>query len=203
MRTQNGLPDIVTHNYDPIRGRFQNICDLPRSEAELILQEIRKAHQSRLKANYLDRRFKVEEWLRSERHKLIGSTNRKTPIYFFVGDFADGKDPLRPKSLRMRLDTFPEDVVTFTYSDSMSCFENTNAGDEQSPPFPRKLFTLKSLKEAVQKWGMPTNFSSTQSGRQPFIEMQLWDDAPLLKVLPDSIVITKARFGWDAPKQDS
>ncbi|KZB64516.1 hypothetical protein AUP42_01000 [Thalassospira lucentensis] len=179
MRTQNGLPDIVTHNYDPIRGRFQNICDLPRSEAERILQEIRQSHQSRLKANYLDRRLHVEKWLRTERQKLIGSTSRNIPIYFFVGDFADGRDPLRPKSLRMRLDTFPEDVVTFTYSDSMSCFESANASDEQSPPFPRKLFTLKSLKEALQNWGMPTNFSSTQSGRQPFIEMQLWDDAPL------------------------
>lgn len=182
MRTQNGLPDIVTHNYDPIRGRFQNICDLPRSEAESILQEIRKTQQSRLKENYLDRRLHVEKWLRTERQKLIGSTSRNTPIYFFVGDFADGRDSLRPKSLCMRLDTFSEDVVTFTYSDSMSCFENTNADDEQSPPFPRKLFTLKSLKEAVQKWGMPTNFSSTQSGRQPFIEMQLWDDAPLHQV---------------------
>lgn len=179
MITGNSLPDIVTHNYDPIRGCFQNICDLPRSEAERILAEMRRLHQSRLKENYLDRRLAAENWLRTERQKLIGPTSRNTPIYFFVGDFADGRDPLRSKSVHMHLDAFPDDVVTFTYSDSMSCFENSDACDRQFPPFPRTLFTRKSLNDAVLKWGMPTNHSNSHSELQPFIEMQLWDDAQL------------------------
>ncbi|WP_129542717.1 hypothetical protein [Thalassospira indica] len=179
MITGNSVPDIVTHNYDPIRGRFQNICDLPRPEAELILAEIRCSLQSRLKKNYLDRRLAVEKWLRTERQKLIGSTRRSTPIYFFVGNFADGRDPMRPKSLRLPLESFSENTVTFTYSDSMSCFENAHVSDRQYPPFPKTLFTLRSLNDAVQKWGMPTNDCNSHSGLQPFIEMQLWDDAQL------------------------
>lgn len=179
---KNSLPEIVTHNYDPSRGRFRNICDLPRSEAESILLEISDVHKSHPKANYLDRRLKVEEWLRSERFKMIGSTARNTPIYFFVGDFADGKDPLRPKSVRMPLDRFPEDVVTFTYSDSMSCFESAKTLDEQLPPFPRKLFTLKTLMDTVQKFGMPEHPPSEKGGKQPFIEMQLWDETPLAQL---------------------
>ena len=179
MISQSGLPDTVTHNFNPIRGRFQNICDLPRSEAESILREIRQSQNSRLKPNYLERRLNVEKWLRTERRKIIGSTSRKTPIYFFVGDFSDGQDPMRPQSLKMRLSAFPESTITFTYSDSMTCFEEAKSADKHSPPFAGRLFTLSGLKDVVSEWGMPSNFGISQPGHNPFIEMQLWDDAPL------------------------
>jgi len=183
MNKEHCLPDIVTHNYDPQRGAFRNVCDLPRAKADRILDEIRQSGQVDLKSNYLERRLRTERWLRETRQRVIGSTSRNTPIYFFVGDFDDAKDPWRSQSVQIPLSHFSENIVTFTYSDSMSCFEDRDASDCHFPPFYRRLFTLTELKKTVQKHGMPKGGPKESSARKPFIEMQLWDETPLTNLI--------------------
>ena len=63
------FPEVMTHNYDPERGPFRNLCELPVPEAESVLDEIRAAGNRRIKANYLRRRLEVEDWLLRESRK--------------------------------------------------------------------------------------------------------------------------------------
>jgi hypothetical protein len=126
--------------------------------------------------------LRTEKCLRETRQSLIGTTPRNTPIYFFLGDFADGKDISRPKSVHMKLSDFKENTITFTYSDSMSCFEEIDDTRINIPPFNGKLFTLRELKEAVSIWGMPAYQASENSAKTTFIEMQLWDNDPIRDV---------------------
>ncbi|RCK48677.1 hypothetical protein TH25_13790 [Thalassospira profundimaris] len=182
MMQQWNLPEIVTHNYDPRRGRFQNLCDLPASDAENILQDIRQSGLTKIKRNYLDRRLRTETWLREKRQNLIGITPRNTPIYFFLGDFSDGKDISRPKSVHIQLSDFNEDMITFTYSDSMNCFEETDDTRINIPPFNGQLFTLRQLKTVVSNWGLPACYTSKNATKTTFIEMQLWDNDPICKI---------------------
>src|SRR5215471_1947 len=98
------LPAVLTHNYDPEAPFLANLCDLPDDEAEAVLSSIRASGRRHVRANYLRRRRETEAWLISERTRLLGATPRTSPLYFFLGDFADGLDASRPCSLVIPLD---------------------------------------------------------------------------------------------------
>jgi hypothetical protein len=186
----NTIPDIVTHNYDPEGVFLGNLCEQAPPDAEKVLDRIRKSGRRTIKENYLSRRLATEAWLISERRRLLGRTPRERPIYFFLGDFADGKDPSRPCSLVMPLGAFPPHVLTFTYPDSMASFLIA-AGDGQQPerrPYHGRLFTLPQLKCVVEEFGIPGERWKTDSSRRfdRFIEVQVWDDRPIRELLSRS-----------------
>lgn len=177
------LPDVLTHNYDPARGAGRNICHLPIPEAERILEEIRVASGRRLKANYLSRRLAVEKWLIAERRSKFGGTPLCRPIYFFLGNFADGKDPSRPASLVVPLTAFRPDSLTFTYPDSMTSFP---VATKEHHRFYRKeyhghVFTLAEINAVVAKYGLPEDRwkDDPSMKHDRFIEVQVWDDRPI------------------------
>jgi hypothetical protein len=180
------LPAVVTHTYDPLFGRCRNLCDLPRDEAHALLARIRATGRQRLSDNYLDRRLAVEEWLITERRRKLGATPRHRPLYFFLGDFADGRDPGRPAALVLPLAAFPPSAVTFTFPDSMASLPLATRPEHVAlrRPWHGQVFTLGEIEALVARHGMPERLSATYDR---FIEMQLWDDAPL---------------GWLAASQD-
>lgn len=135
----NTIPKVVTHNYDPEGAFLANLCDLPLADAEKVLQRIRDSGKRTVKANYLQRRFDTEAWLICERQRRLGRTRRERPIYFFLGNFADGKDPSRPCSLVMPLRSLPADVITFTIRTVWPAF--------QSQPTTSIAFTASNITE--------------------------------------------------------
>ena len=160
------LPDVVTHNFDPARGPFRNLCALPDAEAERVLDEIRASGTRRIKADYLRRRRAVEDWLRAERRRKLGqklgTTRLDRPIYFFLGDFflgdfADGRDRSRPASLVLPLAAFPPEVLTFTYPDSMASLPLSR--DDRLRAHRKahhgKVFTLPEIAAVVARFGLP------------------------------------------------
>ncbi len=144
----NVIPDVVTHNYDPGGVFLANVCDLERGEAECILDRIRQSGRRQIKPTYLRRRFETEAWLIAERRRLLGNTRRERPVYFFLGDFADGKDPSRPCSLVMPLCALPANVVTFTFPDSMASLPIGTRDEhrEERRPYHGRVFTLSEIK---------------------------------------------------------
>ena len=177
------MPEVVTHNYDPERGPFRNLCDLPEAEAERILDEIRAGGTRRIKTDYLRRRHAVEDWLRSERRRKLGATPLDRPIYFFLGDFADGLDRSRPASLVLPLAALPPEVLTFTYPDSMASLPLSR---EDRHSVHRKdhhgqVFTLAEIEEVVARFGLPgARWKTEESMRYDrFVEVQVWNDRPL------------------------
>lgn len=179
----DGFPGVVTHNYHPGRGALRNLCTLPRSEASAILEGINASRPVPLEANYLERRLRTERWLYAERVRKLGESPLEHPVYFFLGDFADGLDPSRPESLVVPLSALPPDVLTFTFPDSMAslALATKAAHVEDRKPYHGQVFTLDEIIGVVAAFGMPDHSGKTAIPEtyDRFIEVQVWDDRPL------------------------
>jgi hypothetical protein len=183
----NPIPQVITHNYHPERGPFRNICHLPPPEAESVLDEIRAAGHRRIKADYLERRLAAEEWLIRESRRRLGSVRLERPIYFFLGNFSDGRNPSRPDSFVIPLTGFAPDKLTFTYPDSMASFP-LGTRDEHArerKPYHGRVFTLQEIEDVVAEFGMPGNRWATEPSMRhdKFLEVQVWDDRPIERFL--------------------
>ena len=107
------------------------------------------------------------------------------PIYFFLGDFADGQDRSRPQSLVMPLAAFSPEMLTFTYGDSMASFPGAAKPDHLTRDYHGMVFNLDEIMDVVTRFGMPGDRWKTDPSMQycRFIEVQVWDDGPI-KDLP-------------------
>ncbi len=152
------FPTVITHTYHPARGALRNVCALPDDEAERVLDAIRASGTARLRPTYLAKRRATEAWLIGERIRLLGPTPLARPLYFFLGDFADGLDPSRPCALVLPLAAFAPEILTFTLADSMEAIEDAGP-----------VLTLAEVTAHVAAHGLPDRF----------IEVQVWDTAPL------------------------
>ncbi len=181
------MPDVVTHNYDPRGVLLGSLCDLHPVEADRVLDRIRISGRRQIKQNYLRRRLETEAWLITERRRLLGSTRRERPIYFFLGNFADGKDPSRPCSLVMPLQALPKDVVTFTYPDSMASLPigTLDGHRDERRPYHGRVFLFDEIKEVIAKFGMPDASWAEDRRRRfdRFVEVQVWDERPIIDFL--------------------
>lgn len=108
------LPPVLTHTYNSEAPFLANLCELPGDKAEVVLNRIRTSGRRCIKPNYLRRRRYTELRLMEGRTRILGTTPLERPVYFFLGDFADGLDPSRPCSLVIPLDAFSADILTFT-----------------------------------------------------------------------------------------
>lgn len=181
------IPQVLTHNYNPEGPFLANLCDLPDDQAEAVLNRIRGSGKRSIKANYLRRRRETETWLIRERQRLLGGTPLSRPLYFFLGNFADGLDASRPGSIVIPLDAFPTDVLTFTYPDSMTSFSLGMGGNaaSQRQPFHGQVFTLVGIENVIAAHGLPERQSLSDSiGKSDgYIETQIWDKRPILSFL--------------------
>jgi hypothetical protein len=175
------LPSIITHNFDPARGPFRNICNLAYEEAEHILDDIRRTGNRKYKSNYLQRRIATEEWLYAERTRKLGKPRLAHPIYFFLGEFY-GTDPARPLSVRIPLTEFSRQTITFTYPDSMASLPLATLVEHQADrrPYHGQVFTLDEIESVVSEYGMPVKaIDGSGPHYDTFIEVQIWDENPL------------------------
>ncbi|TIX91215.1 hypothetical protein [Rhizobium sp. P44RR-XXIV] len=177
------LPTVITHNFDPDRGLLQNICCLPSEDAERIIASIRSGGHAYLKANYLARRLRTEDWLIAERNRKIGKTQLARPLYFFLGDMANGWDKSRPASIVLPLALFDVDAITFTFPDSMESCPANNPADGSGNPWHGRVFTFAEITEMVARYGFPDPaLPRERRGPNAFIEVQVWDDRPLIEI---------------------
>ncbi|MDB5553741.1 MAG: hypothetical protein JWL86_3725 [Rhizobium sp.] len=186
----SALPEVITHNYHPEAVFLANLCDLSPDEAEKILQHRRDSGWRATKENYFRRRLETETWLIAERQRLLGHTRLARPVYFFLGDFADGKDPSRPCSLVMPLALFSPKVLTFTFPDSMASLPiaTLESHRPERRPYHGKVFTLQEIEEVIEEFGLPDKHWQVDHLRRfdRFIEVQVWDDRPILEFLDRS-----------------
>ena len=177
------IPDTITHLYDPAHGVGKNICNLSKCRAEQVLEAIRASGTRKIKADYFERRLATEDWLIAERNTKLGETALSRPIYFFLGNFADGKDPSRPASLVMPLSAFACDMLTFTYPDSMASLPiaTRDCHRSQRKPYHGQVFALPEIREVISKYGLPGERWKTDPTMKydKFIEVQVWDDKPI------------------------
>ncbi len=174
------LPAVITHNFHPDRGPFRNVCNSAAEDAERIIASIRLDGHAYLKQDYLQRRMLAESWLVEERQRKIGKTRLPRPIYFFLGNMADGWDKSRPVSIILPLAIFDARMITFTFPDSMSSCPHLRAADDPHKPWHGQVFTLNEIEGIISRYGFPDpNQPREQREPDTFVEMQVWDDSPL------------------------
>lgn len=177
------LPTVITHNFHPDRGALQNICCMPNEDAERIISSIRRAGHAYLKENYLVRQLRTEDWLITERIRKIGETPLARPIYFFLGNMADGWDKSRPASIVLPLAMFDLDKITFTFPDSMESCPQAGARGHSGGPWHGQVFTFAEITEMVARHGFPDPaLPRDHRGPNAFIEVQVWDNRPFVEI---------------------
>jgi hypothetical protein len=127
------LPDLVTHRYDPAVGVCPDVCSLTDTEAERVLDRLRRTTRPTLKATYLARRRTTERWLSGQARKVLSRPAEQGPG--FLGDFSHATDafpttrPVRAaldRGLRQRIvqeESLPARAMTSTLGDSMTVAE--------------------------------------------------------------------------------
>ncbi|NTG20672.1 hypothetical protein G6K88_13990 [Agrobacterium rhizogenes] len=184
----NCLPEMITHTFHPEGVFLANLCDLPTHDAERVLDRFR-ARGARRKSDYLNRRLETEAWLIEERKRLLVNTHRTRPIYFFLGNFADGKDASRPCSLIMPLKAFAPETLTFTFPDSMASLSIATLDKQAAKrkPYHGKLFSAAQIEHVIGEFGFPGNhWQLVESSEDRFIEVQVWDERPIIEFVLNS-----------------
>ncbi len=123
----------------------------------------------------------------AQRQRKLGNSYLARPIYFFLGNYADGKDPSRPASLVMPLADFQPETLTFTYPDSMASLPIATKDEHlfHRKDYHGQVLTLSEIKAVVAEFGMPADRwkSDPTMAYDRFIEVQVWDDRPIKNFL--------------------
>ena len=118
------IPDFITH-YNRSEP-FRSMSSLPKEELTGVLQNLNEVTTWGLgrfsDSEYLDRRMTVEEKIRREFIAKGGKPTLNHPIYFFLGRNQKFEENEKNKAYIIRLKDLPKDSVSFTYGDSMFCF---------------------------------------------------------------------------------
>ena len=176
------LPSLLTHNFEPARGPFRNLCDLQPGQAGRLLAGLRPGQRAGERGHYMAKRRTVEAWLYRETCRKLGAPPLRHPIYFFLGRRDDCLDSLRPASFLLPVSAVSNLAVTFTYGDSLTCGWQalTSADDGGSDRDERRVLTLMELESVIAREGLPEDRVAASPGSlRPFVEVQLWDDRPL------------------------
>ena len=174
------IPDFLSHYYEAADGPFRNLSDLPLSEAEVILQEIRQGASGRFasqrKADYLMVRRALEERVRQLFIAKGGRPRRERPHYLILGAcpwlmswYPQGCE------LRIPLSAFRPEMVSFTYGDTFPAMRYQDGKSTRG-----QVYTLGELPGLIEEYGLPQEWNADgKVGPDRYIEAQVWDDEPL------------------------
>jgi hypothetical protein len=177
------LPNFLTHYYEAKNGPFRSLSDLSVAAAESVMADIREkgnCFASRRAENYLDIRRELEEKIRRLFLEKGGKPQRDRPHYFILGACAWVKSWYENgQACCIPLAEFSPDAVSFTYGDSFPAMRF-----QDGRPYRGKVYSLAELPALVQQYGLPQEWNHDGTkGPERYIEAQVWEDAPVRKVL--------------------
>ncbi len=169
------------HYYEKRRGPFRNLSDLPLDDAQGVLDAI-KAHSKVMAAQrfpgYLERRQELEQTARRIFTSKGGKPVRTVPHYMVVGAcdwlqswYEEGAYVCLPCA------AFRPEVVSFSYGDLFPTFSDRVTDGRE---YRRQVYTLAEISALIDKYGLPQHWNQDGAhGPERYIEVQVWDDAPL------------------------
>ena len=146
----NGAPDFIVH-YS--RGEpFRSITSLGPDAVDVALKNLNETTAWGLARfsdpRYLLQRYQAEELLREQFIRIGGKPVLKNPIYFFLGRHSPFEEDERNLGSMISLREIDPLTVSFSYGDSMFCFNEDNrsvAGEKYQNPLCDELYSLESL----------------------------------------------------------
>lgn len=168
------------HYFDRNIGAFRNISDLTDSEAEKVLEDIRRVRPRSMCAkrqpSYIKNRRYYEDLVREAFLEKGGRVLRASPHYMVVEEcpwleswYED------PSFIKIDAEKFDKSVLSFTYGDSHPTFSHkVNDGKE----YRRKVYTFDEILTIIVKYGLPQVWNPDGAqGPERYIEVQVWDDS--------------------------
>jgi hypothetical protein len=152
-------------------------------EAERVLNNLRlqkKGFASKRSDDYLTIRRELEG---KARHLFIakgGRPIRSYPHYMTLGScswlltwYSAGKE------ISMPLTEFDPHTISFTYGDLFPTMRY-----QDGKPYRGQVYTLEEINQVVSRFGLPQSWNPDgQKGPERYIEVQIWDDGPLMKYI--------------------
>lgn len=172
------IPDHLTHYYrdEP----FRSLTDLDADRAAAVVRSLADDHELPFRLtqpHYLPRRREIESEMRALFIRKGGAPRSERPSYLILGPSKVWAQ-LEPRAVRVVLDDVPDDVLSFTFTDSFFCFCSENLRGIPIPPQPfhNQVFRRGELTELVAEFGLPgiAPGPTLHAIFDPYIEVQLW-----------------------------
>lgn len=163
--------------YD-IREPFAKITDINSSDSKEYFNFINKKSLAIKTYNekYIKQRLNTEKEMREMFIKKGGKPKLFHPHYLVLENcdywFLDIKKNFG--SIVIDSEKFSEDVVSFTYGDSMPTFDDSF---EDGKEYRKNIYTQKEIIDLIRKYSLPQLWNSNSKyGIENYIEVQIWTD---------------------------
>ncbi|MCK0473177.1 hypothetical protein [Halalkalibacter sp. APA_J-10(15)] len=168
------------HYYERNTGPLKNLSELDSNDAERIFKKLQKENTTfaaKRPANYLIIRRELEEKIRELFINKGGEPKKGFPHYFIFGEcpwvkewFQDGME------VKIPLKKFDPKTISFTYGDSFPAMRF-----QDGKPYRGQVYTLEEISKIIKLYGLPQEWNKDgKYGPERYIEVQVWDDEPLL-----------------------
>ena len=172
------IPDHLTHYYRVTP--FKSLTELEPGDADDVVRVLagERALPFRLThPDYLARRREIEGGMRDLFARTGGEPQTDHPCYLILGR-SSAWEQLEPRSIRIPLATIPDELLSFTFTDSFFAFSSHNLHGAEIPaqPFHRQVFRQSQLPELVAEFGLPGIAPGDRLHPlfDPYVEAQLW-----------------------------
>ena len=160
------------------------MSDLSIDEAKTILSAIKQAKPNSQSAQrhdkYAEYRQKCENIIRTEFIKKGGIVKRISPHYMVV-EHSPWLSTWHENigHVKIPIEEFDLDTVSFTYGDSMPAFSPTLKSEKE---YFHKLYTYSEIIFIIEKYDLPQNWNDDgKYGYERYIEACVWSDEPINK----------------------
>jgi hypothetical protein len=175
--------EFLYHYYESRRGPFRSLTDMPIDEAMVLFKQLKSdptLFASKRSDDYLLIRRELERKARELFIAKGGRPLRQTPHYMTLGKcdwllewYSDGQQ------LEIALSEFDESTISFTYGDLFPTMRY-----QDGKPYRGQVYTKDEIFDLIKEYGLPQNWNENgDKGPERYIEVQIWDDGPLMKYI--------------------
>jgi len=181
------------HYFEKGQTPFRSLTALPFPDAVRVLQKQQEKNENLVHPSmewFLRWRYKTDEELRIKFMEIGGRPIRETPIYCTLGANKGVSTWFEnPISIRIPIDEFDLETVSFTYGDVLASFNpNLNTGEE----YWGRVYRYDDILEVIDKYGYPEDpeyngIKGINPKEKPlgdylkYIEAHVWSDEVLDK----------------------
>lgn len=190
----NPIPTYLTHYYESEYGPFRNICDLPESEWDAIIEKEKDSvtdfNRFAIGREFFRNRCEADDLLIQLYERKFGRVPNGRPTYATLGSFDQtGRMYRHPQKLEFSLSVFKEDEVTFIYEDHGHL--GWTLGSQSRPEwfeereYHSMIFSKSELTDAFEKYRLSERIESARKAKKwvsSYLEAHIWIDLDTLQL---------------------
>jgi len=180
------LPNYITHYYYPDKEPFLNLSALGEAERHEVIKELNERRAQGITQRgfpdwYMPQRLDSEREMLAILKKKGVVPERQYPHYFVLGNssFFEKFYNRQYKIIRIPIEAFAPNEITFTPSDSLWCIGKVLQPDTawKSMWFDQQLFSYSEICEILIEHEVDvSDAESLKKFRAFFVEAQVWND---------------------------